>query len=134
MPSSVRIGMFWRFGSCDEMRPVSATTWLKVVWMRPVRGEISGGSASRYVPLSLVTSRCSRIGVMIAWLELLERVRVGREAGLGAADALGVERQLLVEDLLELLGRADVELLAGERRRSGARARRRAYRPRPTAP
>src|SRR5690349_4361551 len=57
--------MFWRFGFCDEMRPVSATTWLNVVWTRPDLGDTSGGSASRYVPLSLLISRCSRIGLMI---------------------------------------------------------------------
>ena len=26
-PASVRIGMFWRFGSFDESRPVAATAW-----------------------------------------------------------------------------------------------------------
>ncbi len=34
-PSSVRTGMFCRFGSVDERRPVAATVWLNVVWMRP---------------------------------------------------------------------------------------------------
>ena len=42
-PSAVRIGMFWRFGSDDEMRPVAATVWLKVAWMRPVSGLTSCG-------------------------------------------------------------------------------------------
>ena len=40
-PSSERIGMFCRLGLVDESRPVAARTWLKVVWIRPVRGLIS---------------------------------------------------------------------------------------------
>ena len=27
--------MFCRFGSVDDRRPVAATVWLNVVWMRP---------------------------------------------------------------------------------------------------
>ncbi len=34
-PSSVRTGTFCRFGSVEERRPVAATVWLKVVWIRP---------------------------------------------------------------------------------------------------
>ena len=30
-----RIGMFCRFGSVDDSRPVAAIVWLNVVWMRP---------------------------------------------------------------------------------------------------
>ena len=30
-PTSVRMGMFCRFGSLDDSRPVAATAWLKVV-------------------------------------------------------------------------------------------------------
>ena len=37
-PSSRRIGMFWRFGSLDDSRPVAATVWLNDVWSRPSRG------------------------------------------------------------------------------------------------
>jgi hypothetical protein len=60
-PSCVRIGMFWRFGSCDDRRPVAATVWLSRVCTRPVDGATSRGSASTYVDLSLSTSRYSRI-------------------------------------------------------------------------
>ena len=60
-PSSVRIGMFWRFGFDDDSRPVAATSWLNEVWMRPVRGWMSAGSASAYVPFSLASWRYSRI-------------------------------------------------------------------------
>ena len=46
LPRSVRTGMFCRFGSCDDSRPVAATVWLKFVWMRPVFLCTSAGSAS----------------------------------------------------------------------------------------
>ena len=45
-PSAVRIGMFCRFGSVAESRPVAATVWLKVAWMRPVSGLTISGSES----------------------------------------------------------------------------------------
>ena len=34
------------FGSADERRPVAATAWLKLLWMRPVTGWMSEGRAS----------------------------------------------------------------------------------------
>ena len=40
-------------------RPVAAPVWLKLVCSRPVRGSISAGSASTYVPFSLVSWRYS---------------------------------------------------------------------------
>ena len=40
-PSSVLMGMFWRFGSLDDSRPVVVAAMVKVVWTRPVRGSIS---------------------------------------------------------------------------------------------
>ena len=46
-PTSVRIGMFCRFGLALESRPVAVAVWLKVVWSRPLSGWISSGSASR---------------------------------------------------------------------------------------
>ena len=45
-PISVLIGIFWRFGSLDESRPVAATVWLNDVCTRPVSGLISDGRAS----------------------------------------------------------------------------------------
>ena len=56
-PSSVRMGMFCRFGSLDESRPVAATVWLNEVCTRPVSGWTSRGSASTYVDFSLATAR-----------------------------------------------------------------------------
>ena len=41
-PSSVRTGMFCRFGLVEESRPVAATAWLKRVWMRPSAPTSSG--------------------------------------------------------------------------------------------
>ena len=35
-PSSLRIGMFCRFGLLELSRPLAVTVWLKDVWMRPV--------------------------------------------------------------------------------------------------
>ena len=52
-PSGVRIGMFWRFGSDDDRRPVAATAWWNVVWSRS-SAAISVGSASTYVERSFV--------------------------------------------------------------------------------
>jgi len=46
LPNSSRAGMFWRFGSEDESRPVATTVWLYEVWILPVFGEMSFGSAS----------------------------------------------------------------------------------------
>ena len=45
-PSSVRMGMFWRFGSVEDSRPVAVAAWWKVVWMRPSCAT-SAGSVSR---------------------------------------------------------------------------------------
>src|SRR3972149_9409473 len=48
-PSSVRIGIAWRFGFEVESRPVAATVWLNVVWRRPSSGEIWLGGGPGYV-------------------------------------------------------------------------------------
>ncbi len=37
-PTSVRMGMFCRFGSDELSRPVAATVWLKLAWIRLVSG------------------------------------------------------------------------------------------------
>ena len=34
-PRALRTGMLWRFGWSDERRPVRATVWLKLAWIRP---------------------------------------------------------------------------------------------------
>ena len=42
----LRTGMFWRFGSWQERRPVAAIDWLKVQWILPVSGWTVSGSDS----------------------------------------------------------------------------------------
>jgi hypothetical protein len=56
-PSSERIGMFCRFGFDEESLPVAATVWLKDVCSRPSFSSTILGRASRYVELSLSSSR-----------------------------------------------------------------------------
>jgi hypothetical protein len=56
--------MFCRFGSVDESRPVAATVWLNVVWIRP--SSETDLSRPSTVDFSFATSRwrsrCSRTG------------------------------------------------------------------------
>ena len=67
-PSSVRMGMFCRFGSLLLRRPVAATAWLKLVCTRPVSGLTSTGRASMYVPFSFIIPRQSRISLGSSWV------------------------------------------------------------------
>ena len=60
-PFSSRIGIFCKFGLLELRRPVAVTVWLKEVCTLPVRGLMSWGSASIYVPNSFFSPRCSRI-------------------------------------------------------------------------
>ena len=57
LPSSPRTGMFCRLGSEEDSRPVAVTAWLNEVCMCPVRGLMSLGSASTYVPSSFFSAR-----------------------------------------------------------------------------
>ena len=45
LPISERTGMLWRLGASDDRRPVRATVWLNVAWIRP-SGATSASSAS----------------------------------------------------------------------------------------
>ena len=65
-PSSVRIGIDWRFGFDVERRPVDATVWLKVVCSRP-SSPMSDGSGPRYVFSSFEYSRHSSITATMGW-------------------------------------------------------------------
>ncbi len=60
-PSSVRIGIFCRFGFVDDIRPVAVAVWLNVVWIFPVEGFMRVGNAFTYVVSSFLTPRISRI-------------------------------------------------------------------------
>ena len=46
LPSSVRMGMFCKFGFCEAILPVTVPVWLKVVCTRPVLGFTWVGKAS----------------------------------------------------------------------------------------
>ena len=114
-PASVRIGMFCRFGSVDDSRPVAAMVWLNVVWMRP--SAATDFSSPSTVTLSRVASRwasrCSQERVPGLVEQRLQRVGVGGVAGLGL---LGLRHLQFVEQHhLQLLGRAEVDLLADHR-------------------
>ena len=115
-PSAVRIGMFCRLGSVDDSRPVAATIWLNVVWIRPcvvdhrdqrVDDALEPGDVA--VAQQVLEHRVVGLGVAGR-----QRVGVGGVAGL---DPLGLGQPELVEqDLLQLLGRAEVELAADDAR------------------
>ena len=49
------MGMFCRFGSVEESRPVAATVWWNVVWIRPSSPAI--GISESTIVISLLTSR-----------------------------------------------------------------------------
>ena len=120
-PSAVRTGMFCRFGSVEDSRPVAATVWLNVVWMRPcVVDQRQQPVDDRLQPGDLAVAqqqlehRVLGLGVQVG-----QRVGVGGVAGL---DPLGLGQPELVEqDLLQLLGRAEVELAADQLRARPAR-------------
>ena len=103
--------MFWRFGSDEESRPVAATAWWNVVWRRPSAGDerrqrvdVRRAELRVDAPLEeLVDHRMGRS-------QVLEHRRIGRVAGLRPLALRQVE--LEEEDLLELLGAAEVELVA----------------------
>ena len=50
------MGMFCRFGSVEDSRPVAATVWLNVVWIRPFSPAI--GISESTIDISLATSLC----------------------------------------------------------------------------
>ena len=45
-PASVRIGMFWRFGSEEDSRPVVVAASAKEVWTRPLSRSMCSWSES----------------------------------------------------------------------------------------
>ena len=113
-PSSVRMGMFCRLGSLELRRPVAATTWLNEAWTRPVFGWISVGQRVDVGALELgELAVLDDLGRERMWSgEFFEDVGVGAGAGLGFLDDR--QPQLVEQDFRELLGRVDVERVAGE--------------------
>ena len=80
LPSSVRIGIAWRFGFVVESRPVDATVWLKVVCRRASSSEMSEGSGPRYVLSSLEYSRHSSMtGTISCSSRIVRSTRVSVE-------------------------------------------------------
>ena len=61
-PSSLRTGMLCRFGLSLLRRPVRATVWLNVAWMRESAGSTSARRPSPYVDRSFSTSLYRRSG------------------------------------------------------------------------
>ena len=106
----LRTGMLCRFGWSDDSRPVRATVWLNVAWIRPSEAT-SCNSPSPYVPRSLSTSRWRQqrgeeLRPLV--LKLLERCGVGRGAGLRLLDRR--QALLFVQQLAQLLRRVEVEV------------------------
>ena len=106
--------MFCRFGLELESRPVDATSWLKVVWSRPVTGSRRAGSGSRYVLSSLVSSRhSSTAGTMACWSRRPRSTLASVEYPVLPLRP-GSRPRRVEEDLGQLLRRADGERAAGE--------------------
>ena len=107
--------MFCRLGSVLDSRPVAAISWLNVVWIRPsgddrLEQPLDGLPQPGHVAVPQQVQEERVLGLHV---ELLQRVGVGGVAGLGA---LGLGHPELVEqDHLQLLGRAEVDLLADDR-------------------
>ena len=107
--------MFCRFGSVDDSRPVAAMVWLNVVWIRPSEADRVQQPVDGDLEPGDVAVRQQMLQERVAGLveQRLQRVGVGGVAGLGA---LGLRHLQLVEQHhLQLLGRAEVDLLADHR-------------------
>ena len=113
-PSSVRIGIDWRFGFVVERRPVEATCWLKVVCRRPSCCEIRPGQRPeiRVEELRVLAPLLDDAHELVLAADGAEHAGVRRVAGL--ALAAGCELELLEEDARHLLRGAEHELLAGK--------------------
>ena len=101
-PSSERTGMLCRFGWSDESRPVRATVWLNVAWMRP-SGATSVSRPSPYVERSFSTSRYESSGSMIGcWSRSFSSEAASVEKP-GLRLLLRRQAQLVEQDLAQLM-------------------------------
>ena len=115
-PSSVRIGMFCRLGSTEDSRPVVVAASENDVWTRPdlridVAGQRVGIGRLQLGDLPPFDDPARQLVALLG--EVLEGGGRGRplaRRGLLAAGQLHLSEQ----DVPELLGRADIERLAGE--------------------
>ena len=113
----MRIGIFCRFGFDDDSRPVAAPAWLKLVCRRPGRGidqlrqrvhvgalQLGELPVLQHLAHDLVVRR-----------QLFQHVRGGGDdLALAVLHRRG-QLQILEQDPPQLLRRADVERLSGER-------------------
>ena len=91
---------------------MAAPVWWKVGWMRPSRSAMSSGSGRRYVLRSFVSSRHSSTTGTSGWSSRIARsTRASVEYPVLPLRP-DVSSELLEEDPRELLGRAELELLA----------------------
>ena len=105
--------MFWRLGLFDDSRPVVAAVWLNVVCRRLVgvdqqrqRVEVGLRELGQLPPaLDLGDD-------LVLGADRLQHAGVGRVAGLAAP--LARQAELAEQDLLQLPGRAERELLPGQ--------------------
>ena len=108
--------MLCRFGRSELSRPVRATVWLNVAWMRPSAADLGQQAlavrAAQLLRLPVLQQRSDELGPLVA--QLLQRRRVGRRARLGLLDrgqpAPGRRRG--VQQLAQLDRRVDVEVVA----------------------
>ena len=110
--------MLCRFGRSELSRPVRATVWLNVAWMRPSGGDLGeqplAVRAAQLLDLAVLQQRADELGPLVA--QLLQRRGVGGGAGLRLLDRRQAApgRRRGVEDLAQLDRRVDVEVVAAD--------------------
>ena len=121
-PIGVRTGIFCKFGSLEEMRPVAAMVWSNQVWMRPSR-PVSRSSAVDIGALELgdLPIEQNLVHGRVQLRQLAKGVRVGGIAARGLL--FGGQAERIEENAAQLLRAVQVE----------RRTRRRARRSRPSA-
>ena len=94
--------MLCRFGWSDDSRPVRATVWLNVAWMRP--------SAADLVEQALAVGRPQLLDLAVAQQVLDDRVLAGElleRRGVGGVAGLRLLRRLEAEAVEEDLAQLD---------------------------
>ena len=108
--------MLCRFGRSELSRPVRATVWLNVAWIRPSAATSAeqplAVRAAQLLDLAVLQQRADELRPLVA--QLLQRRRVGRGSGLGLLDRRQAApgRRRGVEQLAQLDRRVDVEVVA----------------------
>ena len=114
--------MLCRFGWSETSRPVRATVWLKVAWMRPSGADLGEQALAvgRAQLLDLAVAQ-QVVDDRVLAAQLLERGGVGGVAGLGLL--LRGQAELVEQDRPQLRRGVDVELDRRPRSWMAARAR-----------